>query len=133
MLRLLLQERVAAGLAPRTASQATRRDSFNFARKSSVAPLMLAQGDKTVFDTSKLPAEECAAPRIAHCCVVFSPLLELQSLFICIFASVFCQFVTLARPDFICRYALSLGLAGPPKMKLGEGKKKNMSYAMQVI
>ena len=65
VLRLLLQERVAAGLAPRTASQATRRDSFNFARKSSVAPLMLVQGDKTVFDTSKLPAEECAALRIA--------------------------------------------------------------------
>jgi hypothetical protein len=82
VLRLLLQERVAAGLVPR----ATRRDSFNFARESSVPPLMLAQGDKTVFDTSKLPAEECAALRIAHCCVIFSPLLELQSLFICIFA-----------------------------------------------
>jgi hypothetical protein len=25
------------------------------------------------------------------------------------------------------------GLAGPPKMKLGEGSKKNISYAMQVM
>ena len=32
-----------------------------------------------------------------------------------------------------CSYAQSLGLAGPPKMKFGEGSKKNISYAMQVM
>ena len=89
VLRLLLQERVAAGLAPRTASQATRRDSFNFARKSSVAPLMLAQGDKTVFDTSKLPAEECVDFRIV---ALFSRHFSIANHFlICIFAFAFCH------------------------------------------
>jgi hypothetical protein len=88
VLRFVFQERVAAGLrAPQATCPATRRESFNFARKSSV--LMLAQGDKAVFDTSKLPAEECVDFRIV---ALFSRHFSIANHFlICIFAFAFCH------------------------------------------
>ncbi len=91
-----------------------------------VFQLKLEQGDKTVFDTSKLPAEECVTP-------LFIVMRSFYYSITLMFLFLLLLYVENRLSVLICRYALSLGLAGPPKMKLGEGKKKNISYAMQVF